>query len=67
MNQIPSMNNPRTTIMGSNKARVGFRLPIINGDKNINQIIAMIMKNVKHPQELLGLDLYLLGYPILLS
>jgi len=36
----------------------------IDGAKNINQIMARIMKNVKHPQELIGLRRYLLGYPI---
>ena len=58
------MNNPRTTTMGSAKASVASKLSTIDGARNINQIMARIMKNVKHPQELIGLRLYLLGYPI---
>ena len=54
------MNNPRTTAMGITKASVASKLITIDGAKNINQIIARIMKNVKHPQELIGLLLYLL-------
>ncbi|TFG94423.1 hypothetical protein E4H12_15200 [Candidatus Thorarchaeota archaeon] len=58
------MNNPRTTTMGSTKARVASKLITIDGAKNINQKMARTMKTVKHPQELMGLDRYLLGYPM---
>jgi hypothetical protein len=59
------MKNPITTTIGRIRERVASKLIIIAGAAKINQKIARIMITMKHPQELIGLDLYLLGYPIL--